>query len=168
MRKDTYYGVDQGIHNCRCCHTPLQFEIQLLPSLLHVLDVDKYVDSQNNRENTSLASEYQEGGMNWGNIAIYTCPHGCVNTDTYEEFCVVQDSVDEVPLLPSSSRMIYSGRTNDHTSTHTSPQLDDDLKTTIDDDDDDDDDDGDNDNKVTSNYLETIDGMTYKDDDEDW
>jgi Programmed cell death protein 2, C-terminal putative domain len=79
--------------------------VQLLPSLLHVLEVDKHVksdsvSSRTNPEQSTLATAYESGGMDWGNIAVYTCANAsCVGEAT--EFCVVQDSVDESPTVPN-------------------------------------------------------------------
>jgi len=39
--------------------------------------------------------------MDWGNIAVYTCSNpACCPETAVEEFCVVQDSVDERPTGP--------------------------------------------------------------------
>jgi hypothetical protein len=76
-----------------------------LPSLLHVLEVDKHVKSDGanssaNPEQSTLATAYESGGMDWGNIAVYTCPNTtCAGEAT--EYCVVQDSVDESPTVPN-------------------------------------------------------------------
>lgn len=66
------------------------FEVQILPSLLHVLEVDKSSPSPG----VDLGSLYNNG-MNWGNIFIYSCPNSCQSSDS--EFVVVQESVDEKP-----------------------------------------------------------------------
>lgn len=60
----------------------------MLPSLLHVLEVDKAGLGDD------LGSLYNNG-MNWGNICIYSCPKSCNQSDS--EFVVVQESVDEKP-----------------------------------------------------------------------
>lgn len=87
---------------CSACGAPRVFEFQLVPPLLHVLQVDKYTKTDNNKSNTGdLASAYQQGGMDWGNIAVYTCSNpACCPETAVEEFCVVQDSVDERPTGP--------------------------------------------------------------------
>jgi hypothetical protein len=72
---------------CRC-GAPRVFELQILPSLLHVLEVDKASTG------TDLGSLYSHG-MNWGNLCVYSCPHSCPESDS--EFVVVQESVDEKP-----------------------------------------------------------------------
>lgn len=73
-----------SIPNC-ACGSERVFEFQLLPSLLHVLDVDSASDNDNGI--TDLTSV---GGMNWGSIAVYSCPNSC--DESREEFLVVQES----------------------------------------------------------------------------
>ena len=112
------YGVEKPIPPCPLCGTPRIFELQLLPSLLHVLEVDKHVlsssssitennnsnnnNSSNSSPSQSLALAFENGGMDWGNIAIYTCPNRSC-TGPSEEYCVVQDSVDERPTLRATT-----------------------------------------------------------------
>lgn len=117
------YGVGKPIPPCPLCGTPREFEVQLLPSLLHVLEVDKHVQSssssaENNNNNSSssrqkspsLALAFENGGMDWGNIAIYTCPNGsCIGP--VEEYCVVQDSVDERPTVRATAMGQQQGDT---------------------------------------------------------
>jgi hypothetical protein len=81
------------------CGAERVFETQLLPSLLHVLEVDKHAPKQVGSTSTAasgLGAAYEQGGMNWGNIAIYSCPNVCA---AEQEFVVVQDS-DERPSQP--------------------------------------------------------------------
>lgn len=70
------------------------FEAQLLSSLLHLLHVDRYAEEAGS-STTSLEAVYAQGGMNWGNIAVFSCPKAC---ETGAEFVVVQDSVDGRPV----------------------------------------------------------------------
>jgi hypothetical protein len=78
------------IPNCSC-GSPREFECQLMPSILHILNVDK-------RSKDNAVGKIDElmtsGGMNWGAIAIYTCNANC---DNGEDFLIVQDSVDGSP-----------------------------------------------------------------------
>lgn len=78
-----------------------------MPSLLHVLEVDKYAlqqqhddDDGNNKDTLDDIMSADYGGMNWGVIAVYTCPR-CSSSTTSgnprEDFLVVQASVDEAP-----------------------------------------------------------------------
>ena len=80
--------MEPSIPPCRC-GAPRVFEVQILPSLLHVLEVDKASPGDND-----LGSLYNNG-MNWGNICIYSCSQSCPQSDA--EFVVVQESVDEKP-----------------------------------------------------------------------
>lgn len=86
-------ALEQAIPPCPC-GAPRVFEMQLLPSLLHVLKVDEYAPDVGNMEDARSAV-WQQGGMNWGNIAIYTCSEGCGSEQG--GFAVVQQSVDELP-----------------------------------------------------------------------
>ena len=71
-----------------------------MPSLLHVLDVDKHARSKQSEPSTDasidelMRREYENGGMNWGTIVLYTCKDCCKSR---EDFLVVQDSVDGQP-----------------------------------------------------------------------
>ena len=83
------------------------FECQLMPTTLHFLNVDQYttstfsskVSSSKNNQNSSniddVDLDFDAGGMNWGVIAIYSCPDSC--NESREEVCVIQASVDDVP-----------------------------------------------------------------------
>jgi hypothetical protein len=82
-----------SIPTCTCGASRV-FEVQLLPSLLHVLQVDKYADATS----TGLDAAYEQGGMDWGNIAIYSCPNAC---SADEEYVVIQGS-DERPTQNSA------------------------------------------------------------------
>jgi hypothetical protein len=67
------------------------FAFQLLPSLLHVLQVDRFASGE------ALDTAFAQGGMNWGNIAVYTSCSQSSDAPT-EEYVVVQDSVEEMPI----------------------------------------------------------------------
>lgn len=74
------------------CGSDRVFECQLLPCLLHVLDVDSVNSNCNNdKDITDLTSM---GGMNWGSIAVYSCPDSC--DESREEFLIVQESGEDV------------------------------------------------------------------------
>lgn len=83
------------IPNCSC-GAPREFECQLMPSLLHVLDVDKYADNYSAGKNNSIEDLMNSGGMNWGVVAIYTCCDSMCGSPE-NDFVVVQGSVDGNP-----------------------------------------------------------------------
>eukprot|EP00986_Skeletonema_menzelii_P018552 scaffold26656_cov149-Skeletonema_menzelii.AAC.17 len=83
-----------SIPSC-ACGSERVFEFQLLPCLLHVLDVDSVrSNSDDGKDITDLTSI---GGMNWGSIAVYSCPESC--DESREEFLIVQyeDDVGKKP-----------------------------------------------------------------------
>jgi hypothetical protein len=78
------------------CGANRVFECQLVPSLLHVLEVDKFAPTSNGKSNSAAAGlDFDSGGQNWGSLAVYSCPQSCESSR--EEFVVVQDSVDGKP-----------------------------------------------------------------------
>jgi Programmed cell death protein 2, C-terminal putative domain len=99
-----------------------------MPSLLHVLEVDKYATMQkkqpqqhqhDQKEDTLediMSADY--GGMNWGVIAVYTCPSCCSSSSSSssrmirEDFLVVQASIDEVPC---KKRMVMAPESSNNT-----------------------------------------------------
>ena len=80
------------------CGAARRFECQILPSLLHVLNVDKYTE-QSRVDSAKWNELYSSGGMDFGSIAVYSCsfPDAC---SSVEEFVVVQDTVEEQPKVP--------------------------------------------------------------------
>jgi Programmed cell death protein 2, C-terminal putative domain len=95
--KNEIYGYEQPIPICHYCGTPLRFELQLLSSLLHVLHVDDVATN-------SFTSISNRGGMDWGNICIYTCPIPITKCPSNDAFCVVQDSIDHIHV-PSRNHL---------------------------------------------------------------
>jgi len=65
-----------------------------------VLQVDKYAPKKTTTDNSGggLEQAFAQGGMNWGNLAIYTCPRAC----GAECAVIVQDSIDEKPKAQPS------------------------------------------------------------------
>ena len=78
------------------CGAERVFEFQILPSVLHVLDVDKYVSCGHNQKSDGLIELISSGGMNWGVISVYSCPESC--DKSREEFVIVQDAVSDAPI----------------------------------------------------------------------
>lgn len=142
--KRKIYGVKRPIPRCAECGSSRVFEFQILPSILHVLNVDKMVYT-----NHVLRSLQQDSAMDWGNIAIYTCPNGCSSS---EEYCIIQDSIDELPMLAEQVNSPVNAK---------SPYFDED------DDDDDDFDDEQNDGKTEDFGMEGV-PFNCDEDDDDW
>jgi hypothetical protein len=46
---------------------------------------------------SGIEAAFNEGGMNWGNIGVYTCSKGC---HSLRDYVIVQESVDEQPSEP--------------------------------------------------------------------
>lgn len=84
---------------CACGAKP-SFEFQLLPSLLHVLEVDRYAGSKASGGSAAIG-DMLSNGMNWGSVAVFTCPDSCG-----EEALVIQESVDERPDLPAGQHVL--------------------------------------------------------------
>lgn len=76
------------------------FECQILPSVLHVLNVDKYAQQFRNAF-SSLNDWYSVGGMDFGSIAVYSCSNPTTCT-SWEEFVVIQDTAEDQPKLPAA------------------------------------------------------------------
>jgi len=89
---------EKPIPPCECCGSARVFEFQLLPSLLHVLDVDGGLPAAGG--GGGIEALYAEGGMNWGNIAVYACPS--MACEAQQEYAVVQASVEGQPSLQPS------------------------------------------------------------------
>ena len=94
-----------SVPKCKC-GANRTFEFQLMPSILHLLDVDSYCI---NASETSIAPpstskhgmdieqamNKETGGMNWGTVAVYSCRDSCSVSN--EEFVIIQESVDANP-----------------------------------------------------------------------
>jgi len=70
-----------------------------MPSILHVIGVDKFIKERSAGQNTYIDIETifskSNGGMNWGTIAVYSCASSC--NANMEEFVIVQESADGDP-----------------------------------------------------------------------
>jgi pre-rRNA-processing protein TSR4 len=99
---------DFSVPDCPCGAKRI-FEFQLMPSLLHLLEVDKHAlklqsPSSDDGVDDILTRAFANGGQNWGNIAIYTCSASCeMNRD---EFVIVQDSLDGMPERRGDGKMV--------------------------------------------------------------
>jgi hypothetical protein len=84
--------------SCCQCGTTLQLELQILSSVLHVLRVDDDSGNVTGRTNPNDPKEPtihpSSNSMDWGNIAIYTCPNVRTCMTSTDVYCIVQDSVD--------------------------------------------------------------------------
>jgi hypothetical protein len=74
--------------NC-ACGAKCVFEFQLLPQLLLFLKVDKFAG--NTSDNGGIGGMLSSG-MNWGSIAVFSCPNKCGHSDCA---MVIQKSVDQ-------------------------------------------------------------------------
>jgi hypothetical protein len=99
VQKSQIYGLEKPLPPCTC-GAKRMFEFQLLPSLLHVLQVDKFIIDTCETAVRNWSDSYENGGMDWGNIAFYTCSARCARDHGY---CVVQDSVDGSPSMQQHS-----------------------------------------------------------------
>ena len=92
------------------CGSKRIFEVELLPSILFVLDVDAYAQAMQGNNGGRMAAsvalnevekkmndKFDNGGMDWGALAIYSCPESC--DMNREEYVVVQKSVDGTPEM---------------------------------------------------------------------
>ena len=89
-----------SIPNC-ACGSERVFEFQLLPCLLHVLDVD--ATNSNSDDGNDITDLTSVGGMNWGSIAVYSCPQSC--DESREEFLIVQESGEDVGTKQNTEPM---------------------------------------------------------------
>jgi len=78
------------------CGAKRVFEFQILPSLLHVLDVDAYATAGSRGKSGDMMDLISRGGMDWGSIAVYSCSESC--DKNREEFIIVQGAVCDAPV----------------------------------------------------------------------
>ncbi|KAL9188712.1 hypothetical protein ACHAXT_007090 [Thalassiosira profunda] len=81
------YSPMPDVPNC-VCGAERVFEVQLIPSLLHALDVDSYANDV--AADGDVMDLISTGGMNWGSCAVYSCSQSC--EQCREEFIIYQDS----------------------------------------------------------------------------
>ena len=75
------------------CGAERVFEFQILPSLLHVLDVDGHAAKDDDDDIMDLI---HSGGQNPGSIAVYSCTQSC--DESREEFIIVQEAIGDAPI----------------------------------------------------------------------
>lgn len=91
------------------CGAPRIFECQVLPSVLHVLDVDKHVVQLSSAKGKDEWGEwYSTGGMDFGSVAIYACSNTETCTEA-ENFVVVQDTTDDQPKVAADAALLEAG-----------------------------------------------------------
>jgi len=75
------------------CGSDRKFEFQLMPSLLHILSVEKFAPSPTLSSNSEPNSNdiITNKGMNWGVIAVYSCCNSC--DESREEYVIVQEPI---------------------------------------------------------------------------
>lgn len=88
---------------CGSCGTRCNFEMQLLPALLHVLQVDHFAsaDKQSDDEGAAGIDTWLSKGMNWGSVAVFTCSNQ--SCDSTSGALVIQASVDGNPEVASGN-----------------------------------------------------------------
>jgi len=76
------------------CGAQRKFEFEVLPSILHVLRVEKFAKAKSENAG-NLIKEFEQSGMDFGAIGIFSCSESCSKSTT--EYVVVQQSVDGKP-----------------------------------------------------------------------
>ena len=111
------------VNPCSCGRDRI-FEFEVLPSILFALNVDIHAktypqsSSQGNSNSTAESSEDSDmeqkmngGGMDWGALAVYSCPDSCESSR--EEFVVAQSSVDGTPTRREFTSIPAADTTNE-------------------------------------------------------
>ena len=93
-----------------CCGSERIFEFQLMPPLLHVLEVDKVQDPAAGETDES-GNQFAHGGQNWGMIGIFSCPNSC--EFSREEVAIVQDSGDGAVRMRDAGPMVVEVQMDD-------------------------------------------------------
>ncbi|VEU39170.1 unnamed protein product [Pseudo-nitzschia multistriata] len=91
--------VNHNVPNCPLCGAERTFEMQVLPSILDALGVEKY-ETKTKREagDEPLAlGDLLSNGLNFGSIAAYTCSNPACTPEKKEAYLVIQKSVDDLP-----------------------------------------------------------------------
>ena len=88
-----------SVPNCSYCGEERKFEMQVLPSILDALEVDKYqTESKTKTKDGSLAlDDLLSNGLNFGSIAVFTCSNTSCRVEERAAYLVIQKSVDDLP-----------------------------------------------------------------------
>jgi hypothetical protein len=89
-----------NVPNCSCCGEQRKLELQVLPSILDVLEVDKWQAGGKEKaeiRNPMALDDLLSNGINFGSIAVFTCPNASCEIQEKEAFVVIQESVDVLP-----------------------------------------------------------------------
>jgi len=90
------------------CGAARVFEIQILPSILHALDVDSYASTgAEQNDDDDVMDLFSSGGMNWGSVAVYSCSQSC--DESRDEFLIVQEAVGDAPIEKKTEKNDDSG-----------------------------------------------------------
>ena len=89
-----------NVPKCSCCGEQRKLELQVLPSILDVLEVDKWQAGGKEKaeiRNSMALDDLLSNGVNFGSIAVFTCPNASCEIQEKEAFVVIQKSVDVLP-----------------------------------------------------------------------
>ena len=98
---DSRHERHSQVESCTGCGGRRQFEFQVLPQLLHFLQVDRLTDVNVRNTDGNRASIGQEGScftnqkqwdIDWGTIDVFTCTSSCsaANSCYFEEVVIIQ------------------------------------------------------------------------------
>lgn len=107
---------------CDKCGEPRQFEFQVMPQLLHYLELDKKarlkdapeeaaetLQQLSSLEQKKLYLEAIQKAIDWGSLDVYTCTGSCANEEAYvPEYVFVQPPLAFMSTTRAASRMTVS------------------------------------------------------------
>jgi len=94
-----------SVPNCSYCGEERKFEMQVLPSILDALEVDKcQTESKTKTKDGSVAlDDLLSNGLNFGSIAVFTCSNTSCRVEERAASLVIQKSVDDLPEKGNSN-----------------------------------------------------------------